>query len=147
MAEYLCRKWLGEGSGWQVASAGIAAYPGMPASSLAINVLARNGIDLSRHRSRCLTREEVDHARLIVVMTEMHRDVIAQRFPSSVGRVQILTAFGPQAGALHGIEDPMGGSLRDYQRTYDEINALLPDLVLYLHQQFDAARREKRGTS
>jgi protein-tyrosine-phosphatase len=147
MAEYLCRQWLGEDSGWEVASAGIAAHPGMPASSLAIELLARHGIDLSGHRSRCLTREEIDRARLIVVMTEMHRDVIGQRFPGALKQVQVLTAFGPRSGGLRDIEDPMGGSLSAYQRTYDEIDALLPDLVLYLHQQFGAVRREKRGKS
>jgi protein-tyrosine phosphatase len=147
MAEYLCRKWLGEGSGWEVASAGIAAHPGMAASRLAIDLLARQGIDMSGHRSRCLTREEIDPARLIVVMTEMHRAAIAQRFPSVLDRVQVLTAFGPHPGELRDIEDPMGGSWGDYQRTYDEINALLPDLVLYLHQHFDGGRREKRGIS
>ena len=147
MAEHLCRKWLGEKSDWQVASAGVAACPGMPASRTAIELLARNGLDLSQHRSRCLTPEEVDRARLIVVMTGMHRDVVVQRYPAALDRVQVLTSFGSGSGPIRDIEDPMGGAMSDYQRTYDDINALLPDLVLYLHQQFGAARREKRGKS
>lgn len=147
MAEYLCRHWLGEESAWEVASAGVAAYPGMPASSPAIEVLARHGIDLSGHRSRAITREEVDQARLIVVMTDLHRDFVVQRFPAARDRVRLLTAFGPHPEEERGIEDPIGGTVSAYQRTYAEINALMPDLVLSLYQQFGAGKREKRGVS
>jgi len=147
MAEYLCRQWLGAGSGWEAASAGLAAAPNQPASRPAIDLLARHGIDLRPHRSRILTREEVDRARLIVVMTGMHREALLQRFPEVADRVQLLSAFGPSAGARRDIEDPIGGSARAYQRTFDDINALLPDLVLYLHQMIGAKGREKRGTT
>jgi len=52
-----------------VVSAGIAAYPGQPATPEAVAALEKQGIDLSGHRARLLTPQMIKEADLILTMT------------------------------------------------------------------------------
>ena len=85
MAEYILRHRLGGKSGVTVESAGVIAPQGMPASAEAADVLEEWRIDISQHRSRMLTRELVEAATLILVMTEQHRKDVLSAFPAREG--------------------------------------------------------------
>lgn len=74
----------------EVASAGIAAFNGDPATSEAVIALQEKGIDLSGHRARCLTPEMVKQAELIITMTESHRQRVIEMVPDAAPRVQVL---------------------------------------------------------
>lgn len=133
MAEYLLRHWLGPDSPWEVRSAGVAAPTGMPASEEAVAVLAEQGIAAAGHRSRPLDEGLVDAADRVVVMTANHRRIVLQRFPKARGKVFLLTSFG-HAGRDEDIADPIGMPLEAYRDVRDEMNAVLPDLALHLHE-------------
>lgn len=133
MAEYLLRKWMGKNTPWEVKSAGVSTYDGMPASEEALVALSEEGLDASGHRSRFLTRELVDAADLVVVMTHAHRRVVLSQFPKAGSKVLLLNAFNA-ARRNEDVEDPIGMSLDIYRRTRDEMNAAMPDLVLHLHE-------------
>jgi L-threonylcarbamoyladenylate synthase len=133
MAEYLLRRWLGADTSWEVASAGVATFDGMPASEAAVDALEEEGMDASGHRSQQLTRVLVDAADLIVVMTQSHRRVILERFPKVKNKVVMLNAFNG-ARRNQDVEDPIGMSLDVYRAIRDEMNAAMPDLVLHLHE-------------
>jgi protein-tyrosine phosphatase len=133
MAEYLLRRWLGADTSWEVASAGVATFDGMPASEAAVDALEEEGMDASGHRSQQLTRVLVDGADLIVVMTQSHRRVILERFPKVKNKVVMLNAFNG-ARRNQDVEDPIGMSLDVYRAIRDEMNAAMPDLVLHLHE-------------
>ncbi|MBM4162889.1 MAG: hypothetical protein FJ222_00350, partial [Lentisphaerae bacterium] len=68
MAEALLRQALGADAGWEVASAGLCAIPGLPASGGAVAALRDAGGDLSAHRSRLLTPALVRQAAVIVAL-------------------------------------------------------------------------------
>ncbi|MGC8788123.1 MAG: low molecular weight protein arginine phosphatase [Anaerolineae bacterium] len=106
----------------RVRSAGIWALENQPASAYALQVMAEHGLDISAHRGRNLTQADVDEADLILVMTKRHADIITREFPSSEGKVYLLSEM---AGEPYDIEDPYGGSLFEYRRTAAE----LADLV------------------
>jgi protein-tyrosine-phosphatase len=129
MAEYMLRARMKESSDWKIASAGLAACPGLPASAAAVHVLARDGIDLSSHRSRALDRSLVDAADVLVVMTAAHSDQIRMLFPQAMGQVFLLTSFCEHGGD---VPDPIGSSVDAYVRTRDLIDRALPDLVSFL---------------
>ncbi|MCE9615170.1 MAG: low molecular weight protein arginine phosphatase [Lentisphaerae bacterium] len=131
MAEYLLRAALGAGTAWRVASAGLLAHPGQPASDEAVQTLATRGIDLRRHRSRTLTRDLIDAATLVVVMTRAHREQIEALYPDTRAKVYLLKTFDP-AAADPDVEDPIGMPIRIYSETCDEIRAALPGLVQYM---------------
>ena len=137
MAEYLLRKWLGDGSAWQVGSAGVAAAGGMPASEEAVTVMAEKGLDLAPHRSRPLTQGLVDAADLIVVMTNTHRMSVQRRFHGAGDRMVLLKSFG-LSHRDEDISDPIGMSVETYRDTRDEMNAVMPDLVLHLRDLMNA---------
>ena len=131
MAEGLLKKLLGPDCGWEVSSAGVHAGNGAPASSGAVEALRMLGIDLTGHRSRRLTPEMVRTADLIVTMTRSHRDAVLDISPESEGKVFLLKSFGIAQCAAD-IYDPVGEALDVYRRVRDEIDAALPDLILYM---------------
>jgi L-threonylcarbamoyladenylate synthase len=143
MAEYLMRRWLGRDSGWAVSSAGTSAVDGMSASVEAVRALAELKIDLRPHRSRQLTGEIVDAASLIVVMTAAHRTAVLERFPGARDKAFALKSFGGRSGDVD-VEDPIGAPLEGYRKTRDEINAALPDLILFMHER--EQRRPRVGS-
>ncbi|MCA1807866.1 MAG: low molecular weight protein arginine phosphatase [Kiritimatiellia bacterium] len=130
MAEYLMRHHLRGVRGWSIASAGLFAAAGLPASAPAVEVLSEKGIDLTPHRSRLLTKDMVDSAALLVVMTRFHATELKARYPAAAGKVRMLSDFGD--GATRDIPDPIGGSVEVYRTIRDEINSALLDLVLFL---------------
>jgi protein-tyrosine phosphatase len=131
MAEYLMRKRLGHSSDWAVASAGLAALGGMTASRNAIDALAEQGLDMSRHRSRQLTRDLIDAANVIVVMTASHRDQLRMLFRDAREKVFLLRSFDPAADA-EDVEDPIGADVGTYRQIRDTIEAALPGLTEFL---------------
>lgn len=74
----------------EVESAGLAAFPGMPASSEALQVLAEEGLDFSKHKARQLTGEIVSQADLILTMTTAQKRRLLELFPEASGKVFIL---------------------------------------------------------
>lgn len=134
MAEYLLRARLrGPLARWRVGSAGVAAMDGWPASPEAVAALAERGIDLTPHRSRFLSPELVDDAAMIVVMTRGHDESVRQRFPEAAGRVFLLRGF--DGGAREeDLADPIGLPLDGYRQARDQIEAALPDLMLFMHE-------------
>ena len=62
-------------------SAGIAAAPGCPPTSEAVQVMREQGLDLSRHEAQPLTEQLVRHADLILAMTQSHLQSIVERWP------------------------------------------------------------------
>lgn len=144
MAEALLKRWLGAESKWDVASAGVSAMDGMPASVEAVMALAEKGIDFSTHSSRLLDRALVDDAQLVVVMTAAHGEAVRRRFPEAAGKVFLLKSFGP-AGRADDVEDPIGMPLAEYRRVRDEMDAVMPDLLLYLHELGAAQAQGRAG--
>ena len=87
LAEFLkCKIDELEDRGVVVMSAGIAAAPGCPPSSEAVQVMREQGLDLSRHEAQPLTEQLVRHADLILTMTHSHLQSIVERWPNAADR-------------------------------------------------------------
>lgn len=131
MAEYLFRHLMKDDGEWECSSAGTAAWAGQPASDQAIVALAEWDIDLTPHRSRCISPALIDSAEWILVMTEGHRRDIANYYPQSVDRIKDLGSFDSRVPGNE-IGDPIGASLDVYRGVRDQIQRCLYDLVLFL---------------
>lgn len=124
MAEAFCRKYFADNLGCQVdelehfgyiiSSAGIAASEGLPASRHAVEVCCQMQIDLSAHRSRQLTLEDIEQSDMIFTMSRHHRDCIVQSFPSASEKCFLLDE-------TFDIMDPIGSELEVYQKCFQEI--------------------------
>ncbi len=106
----------------KVRSAGASATPGSPAAPEAVRALARMGFDvaeLSRHRSRELTRQEIAEADVIYVMTAGHARAVHAIDPTAEHKVRVLD---PEGGD---VQDPIGSPLEVYTRTAEQLKQLI----------------------
>jgi tRNA threonylcarbamoyl adenosine modification protein (Sua5/YciO/YrdC/YwlC family) len=104
-----------DGRGVVVASAGLAAWGGGPASPAALEAVTEFGADLSAHESQPVTESLVRQADVILTMTAAHRNAIAAQFPEAAGRVAMLDP------ARRDVIDPIGGPLETYRRCAAQI--------------------------
>ena len=116
----------------QVASAGVSAAEGQPASANSIKALQSVGLSLKDHRSRHLTQTMLDDALAIFCMTETHRDLIHIQFNRIPDRLHLMREFIPGTDEIE-IPDPFGGSLREYESCRDSMVEAIPSLVRYMH--------------
>ena len=120
LAEALLRSALGSLA--SVSSAGTGAWEGAPASEGAYLVGLENGLDLSGHRARMLTRELVSSADLILTMSGHHAARVADL--GGAGRVHLLGEFAGRTPQDAEIPDPFGGDLDGYRETFAELAEL-----------------------
>jgi protein-tyrosine-phosphatase len=125
MAEALFKQKLeqeGVASDWTVASAGVWTRDNDPAAPRSRQLMAERGLDLSGHRSRCVTRQILSEFDLILTMEKGHKEALRVEFPEIAARVYLLTEM---VGAYKDIDDPVGGSKEDYIDTIHELEELL----------------------
>jgi protein-tyrosine-phosphatase len=107
---------------WRIESAGTWALQSRPAAEKTRQVLEQQGIDVSDHHSRPVTRELLDSFNLILTMERGHKEALQVEFPRLAGRVYTLTEMVDGFGD---IEDPIGGSPEAFEATYEEIDQIL----------------------
>lgn len=120
MAERICEKLIArrlecsvdqlEEHGFVVLSAGLAAGYEMPASHHAIEVLSRESLDLTDHRSQQLNETHVRFADHIFTMTRGHREAILSYWPGADTRLNVLRSDGGD------VSDPIGGAQSVYEQ-------------------------------
>ncbi len=131
MAEGLLRDLLPADSEWEISSAGVCAAEGWPVSEHSVDALREKEIDIANSTSTTLTPALIEDADLLVTMTEGHRQAVLAAVPESEDKVFLLKSFGVAKCAAD-IYDPVGEALDVYRRVRDEIDAALPDLILYM---------------
>lgn len=105
-----------------VRSAGVAAFPGAPASDQSVQVMAQQGIDLADHRSSALSRYLMDEADLVVAMTRNHEQAILGCFPEYAEKVETLLGD-------RDVSDPFGGTPDQYQHCFMLMKSALDQLA------------------
>lgn len=136
MAEAMMRKMLGKHGDIKVSSAGLFALEGMRANEHAVSTMAKEGVELAKHRSRQLTVSMMDEADIIVVMTGDHRKAVLHFAPHAKGKLFLLSDF-EEDEQIRGtdIPDPIAQPLEGYQRCLAQMKSPLANLVLKLVQQ------------
>ena len=104
----------------KVTSAGTGAWDGAPASEGAYLVGLERGLDLSGHRARLLTRELVENADTILMMSPQH----CARVDELAVRGACSCSASTRARRGDEVSDPFGGDLGGYRATYEELEAL-----------------------
>jgi protein-tyrosine phosphatase len=143
----------------KVLSAGTETSAATMLQPEAQQVAEGRGLDLSRHVIRGVDEELVQRADLVVTMTESLRDQLARTWPSALGRIFTLVELErllarvpgpfldlselatrahasrpvtPPASSAEDIEDPVGRSVRFYERTADQLDRLVTKLAGHL---------------
>lgn len=117
-----------------VSSAGTSAWDGSPASEGSYLVALERDLDLSTHRARMLTVEEVQRADLILTMTGAHASRVAD-----LGGASKVATMSEYAGLENGdVPDPFGGDVEAYRAVADTMAGLIEAIVARL--RLDASR-------
>jgi len=115
-------------------SAGTAAVSGCPATHYAMEAVKTWNGDISKHRSRPVTRELLEEADLILVMTPSHMHAVQTVCPEAAEKTFLLKKFPEPGDDGEGVADPIGGSLDMYNQTFleigEEIGRILPELIV-----------------
>ena len=121
LAEAALRAALGpDAARVQLSSAGIAAADGLPASIASVSVAARDGVDLSSHRSSRATAERVRTADLVLAMEQVHLDAV-RALGADPSRSHLLSNWPAPGEPGLSIEDPFGGSIEAYEECWRRI--------------------------
>jgi protein-tyrosine-phosphatase len=129
MAEALARHGIRE-RGWgevDVASAGVAALAGSPASPEVEQVLTEAGIDAPAHEASELTPEIVAWADAILVMGPSHAHAVEAM--GGEGKVALVTEYLPGDESGRSVMDPIGGGVEVYRATRDQLRRAVEALL------------------
>lgn len=122
----ICRSPMAEGllkitlPNLQICSAGIAAMVGHGADPIAMQIMAKAGVDISAHRARMLTDAMSRDADIILVMDEMQKQQISMQYPYARGKV-----FRLAEAANQDIPDPY----RQGQEVFHTVYSLIQNGV------------------
>jgi protein-tyrosine-phosphatase len=108
-------------TGIKAASAGISAYPGMPASSESIRVMEERDLDIRGHLTRLLTPDLIEKAGLILCMNRGH--LRAARALGAGDKACLLSEYA--SGKSIEIEDPFGRGIGAYRSCAAQLHAYL----------------------
>jgi protein-tyrosine-phosphatase len=120
LARSFARKGLTD---WQIESAGTWAVDGAPASHRSIQAMADRGLDLRTHRSRGVTRQLLEAADLVLVMTKNHAEALRFEFSDQSEKIYLLSEM--DGGRRFDVDDPYGGPLTEYQACADTLSRLV----------------------
>jgi protein-tyrosine phosphatase len=122
-----------ENRGVLVISAGIAAAPGCPPASEAVQVMRDYGLDLAPHEAQPLTEQLVRHADLLLTMTHSHLQSIIERWPGAADRTRMLLPDGTD------VADPIGQTVGAYRHCAAQISAAVKHHAEWLDRELDVA--------
>ena len=115
-----------------VDSAGILGIVGSPASPETVEVAQESGLELNSHQSKGINFDRVDEADIILVMEEMHRSALAERYPEDEAKVFLLSEFHPSvkdAARAPDIFDPIGLPIEEYRRCFSLVRDAMDGFV------------------
>jgi protein-tyrosine phosphatase len=123
MAEALLQaRVIDEAQDWKIGSAGTQALSGYSAAYNSRLVMEKRGLYLSEHLARQITREMIAGYNLVLTMERGQKEALVAAFPEFAPRVLMLSELD---GELQDVVDPIGGPLRDFEDTANEIDKIL----------------------
>jgi len=103
----------------KVISAGTSSFAGAKVSPETVEVMAREGIDVSEHLTKSITEDIIKESNIILVMERRHRDIILKRVPEAKNKIHLLTEYGRPKQEVElvnpDIPDPIGKPIETHQ--------------------------------
>ena len=110
----------------KVSSAGIGAMSGMPATPFAIEAARAWNIDITDHFARQLNKRLIAEANLILAMSSEHVEFVARHDRNALNKTFLIKGFpAPYSSSQESVNDPIGGTLNDYNQTFMELDEVL----------------------
>jgi protein-tyrosine phosphatase len=96
---------------------------------ISVTLGAKRGLDLSRYRSRPLTKSTVSNADLVIVMDSDQARQLARMFPINRARIVIAGDLDPRFDASRAITDPWNRSRDVFESSFDRLDRCAATLV------------------
>ncbi|MGB8645013.1 MAG: low molecular weight protein arginine phosphatase [Anaerolineae bacterium] len=128
---------MGDGERLAFSSAGTWAREGDQSSANAQIVMQRRGLSIQGHRARTVTRELIEEADLVLVMTQNQRDSLRAEFSQSRRKIYLLSEL---IGMQYDISDPYGNALDEYETCASGLDYLIAKGYPRLAELMDQAR-------
>ena len=109
---------------WIVSSAGTWAQWVRGASRFSVEVMARQGIDISGHCARMIDEGLLQQSDLVLCMEIGHVEALQYEFPAFKEKIYLLSEM---TGQRFSVPDPYGEPLTQYQAMAEEVAALIDD--------------------
>lgn len=113
----------------QVWSAGLSAPIGCPADPSSLLIAQEHGLDISRHRAQQVSRVMCQQADVILVMEQVHKNMLERQFPLVRGKVFRIGQFGD-----FDIPDPYRQSREAFEAAWAGIERGLNDWLPRIRQ-------------
>ena len=130
---------------WEVVSAGTNASDGKAASRLMRVAAGERGMDLSSHRARRVTADDIVDAELVIAMSRRQADSLLKLEPRAGRRIRLLGAFNPEpntwglpadprraAASDEEIPDPHGEDLAFHRECCDRLASSVDQLARFI---------------
>ena len=129
MAEGLFRK-AAEGKGYQVSSAGVAAYDGASASYETLEILEEKGASIEGFHSRLVNHDILAQASHVFCLTNGHLHLLKEAFSEFEEKFYLVTEFAEVDGKVGGdISDPIGCGRRAYQEVSKQLELSITGIL------------------
>ncbi len=103
----------------QVVSCGYFPVQGRSCPTEAIEAAQSFQINLEEHRSQIVTKELLEQASIIFLFDQENQEKISRQFPDLQKKLFYLGSCSPKLSLY--IKDPVGGTVEDFTRTYENI--------------------------
>ena len=120
----------------QVLSAGTNTFNGIPPTPETIEVMQREGMDLSAHAGQELTPDLIRQADAVFCMEDFHRDCVLSLAPEAEPKAHLLKTFrNPVRLEDPNIPDPVGRPLEVYEGCLMTIQEEVGRVIEWLEEE------------
>jgi protein-tyrosine phosphatase len=126
-------------NGIKASSAGISVFGGdgaNPKAQKAVKELF--GIDISSHRARAISKEDLEKADIILTMTRGHKEIILSIMPNVKFKTWTLKEYvlgDKNLNESMDVQDPYGMSEKEYKNCAQELKELIDELISRLNSK------------
>ena len=110
----------------EVSSAGIFAQEGSLASKNAVITMKNNKMDITKHKSRLLTKDIIKDSDVVLTMTRGHKNTVLKVDKILEKKVFTIKEFIEESGD---ILDPYCQSLEVYESTFKDIKKSIEKII------------------
>jgi protein-tyrosine-phosphatase len=107
---------------WTVRSAGTWALAARGASRFSRDLMAEQGLDISKHQAIMIDEQQLATADLVLCMESGHVEALQIEFPQYAPKIYMLSQM---VGRRYNIADPYGGPIIAYRDMVQEIMWLI----------------------
>ena len=116
-----------------VLSSGTGAIPGLKPTQETIDVMSEHGIDVTGYVSSSLSKQTIENADVILVMTPSHKERILSMDLKAKAKTFLLREFSEEEskdGSL--IMDPIGRPIEFYREVFEVIKVSIDGFLAWL---------------